>query len=161
MALKLLDLTTCVHTWFAFKFLATMCIPIIMWHYTPHPPTVLTITASITSPTGSFTVGQSYTLTCTANVTGGDTMSTTTITWIRPSGSVTSGTGSSLDLSLNPLRVSDGGQYTCNVSVSSPFLTGAHSFTDMLYVNVHGMYFKLWWVMNIVTLSGMVNVVSC
>ena len=105
-----------------------------------HPSAVPTITASITSPTGSFTAGQSYTLTCRATVTGGDILSTntTTITWIHPNGSVTSGTGSSLDLSLNPLQVSDAGQYTCNVSVSSPFLTGSLSSTDTFTINVQG-----------------------
>ena len=113
-------------------------------HATPHPPTVPTITASITSPTSLFTAGQSYTLTCTANVTGAGTLSTTTtITLIHPSGSMTSGTGSSLDLSLNPLRVSNAGQYTCNVSVSSPFLTGALSSTDTLTINVQGIYILL------------------
>ena len=96
------------------------------------------VSTSITSPTGPFTVGRSYTLTCTANIAGTGTMSTTTITWIHPNGSVTSGTGSSLNLSLNPLRVSDAGQYTCNVSVSSPFLTGAQSSTDTFTINVQG-----------------------
>ena len=99
-----------------------------------------TIGASITSsPTAPFTAGQSYTLTCTAAVTGGETLSTTTtITWIHPGGSVTSGTGSSLDLSLNPLRVSDAGQFTCNVSVSSPFLTVSQNSTDTFSINVQG-----------------------
>ena len=102
----------------------------------PIVPT-LTVGASITSPTGPFTAGQSYTLTCTATVTGGGALSTTTtITWIRPSGSMTSGTGSSLDLSLNPLQLSDAGQYTCNVSVSSPLLTRAQSNTDTFTINV-------------------------
>ena len=102
----------------------------------PIVPT-LTVGASITSPTGPFTAGQSYTFTCTATVTGGGALSTTTtITWIRPSGSMTSGTGSSLDLSLNPLQLSDAGQYTCNVSVSSPFLTRAQSSTDTFTINV-------------------------
>ena len=102
----------------------------------PIVPT-LTVDATITSPTGPFTAGQSYTLTCTATVTGGGTLSpTTTITWIHPSGSVTSETGSSLNLSLNPLQVSDAGQYTCNVSVSSPLLTRAQSNTDTFTINV-------------------------
>ena len=40
------------------------------------PPAVppLTVGASIMSPTVPFTAGQSYTLTCTATVTGGDTL---------------------------------------------------------------------------------------
>ena len=102
----------------------------------PIVPT-LTVDASITSPTGPFTAGQSYTLTCTATVTGGGTLSpTTTITWIHPSGSVTPGTGSSLNLILNPLQLSDAGQYTCNVSVSSPLLTRAQSNTDTFTINV-------------------------
>ena len=107
----------------------------------PAVPTI-TVGASITSsPTAPFTAGQPYTLTCTATVTGGDTLSTTTtITWIHPSGSVTSGTGSSLDLSLNPLHVSDAGQYTCNVSVSSPFLTGAQSSTDTYTINLQSKW---------------------
>ena len=106
-------------------------------------PAVPIITASIKSSTGPFTAGQSYTLTCTATVTEGDTLSTNiTITWIYPSGNVTSGAGSSLDLSLDQLRVSDAGQYTCNVSVSSPFLTGAQSSTDMFTINVQGKPFS-------------------
>ena len=107
----------------------------------PTVPT-LTIGVSITSsPTAPFTAGQSYTLTCTATVTGGEILSTTTtITLIHPSGSVTSGTGSSLNLSLNPLQVSDAGPYTCNVSVTSPFLTGAQSSTDTFTINVQGRW---------------------
>jgi len=99
---------------------------------------IITVGATITtSPTGPFTAGQSYTLTCTANVTGQEMLSpNTTITGIHPNGSVTSGTGSSLNLILNPLQLSDAGQYTCNVSVSSPFLTGAQSSTDTFTINV-------------------------
>ena len=116
----------------------TVCTP-----GTFYPSAVLTVTASITAPTGPFTAGQSYTLTCTATVTGGGTLPpTTTITWIHPSGSVTSGTGSSLNLSLNQLRVSDAGQYTCNVSVSSPFLTRALSDNDTIIINVLGKLFS-------------------
>ena len=102
----------------------------------------LTVGASITSsPTGPFNAGQSYTFTCTAAFTGRETLSTTTtISWLHPSESVTSGTGSSLDLSLNPLQVSDAGQYTCNVSVSSPFLTGSQSSTDTFTINVQSKW---------------------
>ena len=101
------------------------------------------VSTSITSPTGPFIVGQSYSLTCTANVTGGVTLSnTTTISWIHPNGSVTSGTGSSLNLSLNPLRVSDAGQYTCNVSVSSPFLNRALNSIGTLTISVQGKRWK-------------------
>ena len=122
--------------WLVYALYPSVCMNFV-------PPAVppLTVGASITSPTGPFTAGQSYTLTCTANVTGGETLSTTTtITWIHPSGSVTSGTGSSLNLTLNPLQVSDAGQYTCNVRVSSPFLTGAQSATDTFTINVQSKW---------------------
>ena len=118
-------------------------MPTACTHGTLHPSAVPTVTASITSPTGPFTAGRSYTFTCTATVTGGGTLSpTTTITWIHPSGSMTSGTGSSLDLSLNSLRVSDAGQYTCNVSVSSPFFTRAQSSIDTFTIDVQGKLFS-------------------
>ena len=110
-------------------------------HVTSHSAAPI-VSTSIMSPTGPFTVGQSYTLTCTANVAGAGTMSTTTIAWIHPSGSVTSGTGSSLHLTLNPLQVSDAGQYTCNVSVSSLFLTRPQSATDTLTISVQGKPWK-------------------
>ena len=104
----------------------------------PAVPTItVNVGASITSPTDLFTAGQSYTLSCTANVTGEETLFTT-ITLIHPSGSVTSGTGSFLNLSLNPLQVSDAGQYTCNVSVSSPFLNRARNSTDTYTISVQG-----------------------
>ena len=112
--------------------------------HTHHAVPIITVNvgASITSPTGFLTAGQSYTLTCTANVTGEETLFTT-ITWIHPNGSVTPGTGSSLDLSLSQLQVSDAGQYTCNVSVSSPFLNRAQNSTDTYTVIVQGKLLQL------------------
>lgn len=100
-------------------------------------PTI-TVEASIRTPaTSSFIVGQSYNFNCDGFVTVDGTLSvSTTITWIRPNGSVTSRTGRTLGLTLNPLQESDAGEYTCNVSVSSPLLAGAHVSTDTFTINI-------------------------
>lgn len=110
----------------------------VIFRYYPTDP--LTVAAPQLSASGSFTAGQTYTLNCTANVHGGENLSTiTTITWTQPSGNVTSGIGSSLSLSIEPLRLSDAGNYTCTTSVSSPFLTGLQNSSGTLIVNVTGM----------------------
>ena len=96
------------------------------------------VEASIRTPaTTSFIAGQSYTFSCDGFVTVDGTLSTiTTTTWIHPNGSVTSGTGRMLGLTFNPLQESDAGQYTCNVSVSSPLLAGAHTSADTFTISV-------------------------
>ena len=110
----------------------------VIFCYYPIDP--LTVAAPQLSPSGHFTAGQTYTLNCIANVHGGENLFTTTaITWTQPSGNVTSKTGSSLSLSLKPLRVSDAGSYMCTVSVSSPFLTRLQNSSGTLIVNVTGM----------------------
>ena len=124
--------------WLCTKKCGHTLVPMPLLNFSAAP----IVSTAIMSPTGPFTVGQSYTLTCTANVAGVGTMSTTTITWTHPNGSVTSVTGSSLNLSFNPLRVSDAGQYTCNVSVSSPFLTGPQSSVGTYTINVQGERWK-------------------
>ena len=100
-------------------------------------PTI-TVQASIRTPaTSSFIAGQSYSFTCDGFVTVDGTLSVnTTVTWIRPNGIVTSRTGRTLGLTLNPLQESDAGQYTCNASVSSPLLAGAHVSTDTFTINI-------------------------
>jgi len=108
------------------------------FHYFLTDP--LTVARPIISPSGPFTAGQPYTLNCTASVDGKDDLSTTTmITWTKPSRNITSVTGSSLSLSLNPLRISDAGDYSCTISVFSPFLTELEKSSGTLIINVTGM----------------------
>ena len=65
---------------------------------------------------GTPTAGQSYTLTC--SVSG---VSVTTYQW-RKDDSVIQGQTTEM-LSFSPLRLSDAGQYTCEVIVNSMTLT--------------------------------------
>ena len=69
------------------------------------------------SDDGTPTVGQSYSLTC--SVSGA---SVTTYQW-RKDGSVLQGETTEIRLSFSPLRLSDAGQYTCEVTVNSMTLT--------------------------------------
>ena len=80
---------------------------------TTHP--TITVTVAV-SGDGTPTAGQSYTLTC--SVSGA---SVTTYQW-RKDGSVLQGETTEM-LSFSPLRLSDAGQYTCEVTVNSMTLT--------------------------------------
>ena len=79
---------------------------------TPALPISVQITGSVATPTA----GESYTLTC--SVSGA---SVTTYQW-RKDGSVIQGQTTEM-LSFSPLRLSDAGQYTCEVIVNSISLT--------------------------------------
>jgi len=100
----------------------------------------LSVDASITPLNGPFTAGQTYILTCTANVTERGSLNITThIMWTYHSKKVTSGTGNLLNFTINPLQVSDAGQYTCMVNVSSPLLARSQNFSNSITINVTGM----------------------
>ena len=107
----------------------------------------LSVDASITPLNGPFTAGQPFILTCTANVTERGSLNITThIMWMYHSKKVMSGTGNLLNFTINPLRVSDAGQYTCMVSVSSPLLARSRNFSNSITINVTGMsvgYFQM------------------
>ena len=70
------------------------------------------------------TLGQSYTLTCNVSVASGVT-GTPTVQWMRPGSSAPIVTGgnftvrstSPYTLTINPLRLSHAGQYTCRAMV--------------------------------------------
>ena len=70
------------------------------------------------------TLGQSYTLTCNVSVASGVT-GTPTVQWMRPGSSTPVVTGgdftvsstSPYTLTINPLRQSHAGQYTCQAMV--------------------------------------------
>jgi len=85
----------------------------------------VTAAIAVSSPTD---VGGRVTLTC--DVTGLSSLaSDTTITFSGPRAVM--GTGStSLQLLLDPALLSDAGQYTCMVSVTSSLLDSAIGYTD-------------------------------
>ena len=85
-------------------------------------------TFSVTiSSSGQSTEGQRYVLTC--NVNGAGSLSASiSYRWDTVGGR--SGISFSQQLTFNPLRRSDGGQYRCTVIISSPYLTGTHNPTN-------------------------------
>ena len=90
-----------------------MCPPIL----SPGPPISVMVTAN-----GVPVLGHNgYMLTC--SVSGVENLNPTiTYQWTRNNGTQTQ-VGTNLDtLSLSPLRLSDVGRYTCEVTISSPFL---------------------------------------
>ena len=93
---------------------------------------------------GNPMLGLQYTLTCNVSVASGVT-GTPTVQWVGPGSSapiVTSGdftvsSTSSYALTINPLRQSHGGQYTCQATV------GDDTGTASVMVNIAGMYVSL------------------
>ncbi len=66
--------------------------------------------------------GQSYTLTCV--LTGVESLSPTiTYQWFKGSTPRAMLSTTFADLTLDPLNLSDAGQYSCDIIVSSPFVT--------------------------------------
>ena len=83
-------------------------------------PTILIII----SDSGSPVLGQTgYTLTCA--VIGDENLSPTiTYQWTRDNGATQTQVGTNSNtLSFSPLSLSDAGRYTCDVTVSSPYIT--------------------------------------
>ena len=72
--------------------------------------------------TGDVVLGERYYLNCT--VSGVDNLDgTIDIQWSNSSNhAVASGTGKHLPLVLMKLELSDAGQYTCNTTVTSPYI---------------------------------------
>ena len=77
----------------------------------PTTPPTITVTV-VVSGDGTPTARQNYTLTCSVSVA-----SVTTYQW-RKNGSVIQDETTE-SLSFSPLRLSDAGQYTCEVTVNS------------------------------------------
>ena len=92
---------------------------------------------------GNPTLGLSYTLTCNVNVASGVT-GNPTVLWMRAgdSASITTGGGftvsntstTSYTLTINPLRQSHAGRYTCQATVGGDTVTGS------TIVNIPGKY---------------------
>ena len=95
---------------------------------------------------GNPTLGQSYTLTCDVSVTSGVT-GTPTVQWVGPGSSAPIAAGgdftvsstSPYTLTINPLRQSHAGQYTCRATVNGD--TG----TASVIVDIPGMCGSLLW----------------
>ena len=95
---------------------------------------LVTITA-----TGSPSAGQIYTLTCVGSLVG-NTSIIPVVTWSNSTGVVPSGnvvTVSSGNLTFNLLRTSNGGQYTCLSTLSSPLNSTAVSVMNIIVQSKH------------------------
>ena len=94
--------------------------------------------ASVTAG-GNPTLGQQYTLTCNVTVASG--LGTPTVQWMGPGSSAPIVTGgdftvsstSPYTLTINPLRQSHAGQYTCRAMV------GSDTGTASVMVDIPGM----------------------
>ena len=72
-----------------------------------------------------LTAGQVYSLTCSVQVVD-HLVVKPSVEWTRQSGSqVTATSGSSLLLNFNPLKTSDGNNYTCTTTVNVPSVVTA------------------------------------
>ena len=73
---------------------------------------------------GTAEVGQSYSLSC--SVSGADSLSPTSTTyrWYNESSNPRSQVGSTSTYTLNPLQPYHTGWYTCEVNITSPYLSG-------------------------------------
>ena len=75
---------------------------------------------TISPASGPLTAGQTYSLTCSVQVVG-HLVVEPSVEWTRQDGSqVTATSGSSLLLNFNPLRTSNGNNYTCTATVHVP-----------------------------------------
>ena len=91
---------------------------------------------------GSPTLGQQYTLTCNVIVASGVT-GTPTVQWVGPGNSTPITTGRDFavsstppyTLTINPLRPSHAGQYTCQATVG-----GNNGTASVMVENIPGSY---------------------
>ena len=97
---------------------------IMIQSYLIVPSFSVTITSS-----GQPTEGQRYVLTCYINGIDQSLSASITYQWDRVGSNFSPST--SQQLIFNPLRYSDGGQYRCTVTISSPYLTGTHRPTNV------------------------------
>ena len=95
-------------------------------------PGSVSISVSITPVSGTNTAGETYSLECSATVTG--SIDQPAITWLDPmnstvpSGMVTT-TGTMSTLTFNPLSASHAGTYTCRATVGSTMQTATMDVT--------------------------------
>ena len=107
--------------------LLTMCVVITK---IPSTSTAPSIVVMVSDDGATPSLGQSYTLTC--SVTGANNINPTiTYQWTKNNGTQTQVVGTNSNtLSLSPLRLSDTGQYTCSVTVSSTLISSVITATS-------------------------------
>ena len=96
------------------------------------------------TPTGTAAVGQSYTLTC--SVSGADSLSPTSTTYRWYNGSSETGSQigtNSSTYALTRLRPYHAGQYTCEVTIASPFLNADLSGSMMRSITLQSKLFHI------------------
>ena len=109
-----------------------------------------TVAVLITDEGVTPTVGQSYTLTCSVSGVSESLLDPIiTYQWTKNNGSITNiiyaqaivGTSSSI-LELPSFSLSDDGQYTCQVTLTSLYTnaTGSQNVTLKCELNIHGTY---------------------
>ena len=105
------------------------------WAYISfHCFTAPSVSVMIT-PAGTAVAGQSYSLSC--SVSGADSLSPTiTYRWYNESSNPRSQVGTTSTYTLNPLRPYHAGEYTCEVTITSPYLNGALSQSVMQDITV-------------------------
>ena len=94
------------------------------------PPTAVTVTVSPITSSGTATAGESYSLECTATVTGSDDQPT--ITWLMGPNMITSGVmtnGGISTLTFKPLSASHAGTYTCRATLGSAMDSASRTIT--------------------------------
>ena len=97
----------------------------------PAPAISIEITAS-----GTPILGQSYSLTC--GVTGVENLnSSITYQWTNNNGTQM---GTDRVLSFSPLRLSDAGRYTCQATISSPYLIDDITMMDTHDVRIQSKF---------------------
>ena len=97
----------------------------IEFPFLPAPPISVQI-----DPSGTSTLRQNYSLTC--GVTGAENLNpSTNYVWTKNNGTQTQ-VGADRVLSFSPLRLSDAGRYTCQATVSSPYLNSDITMVDTL-----------------------------
>ena len=91
-------------------------------------------------PSGPTVIRGNYTLTC--SVSGADNLaSDTTIAWTGPNSNTTE-TGTSLDLRLDSIDLSDAGRYSCVATISNPSILSSTitSNTAIEDITLQSMY---------------------
>ena len=99
------------------------------------------ILVQITASLGTPMLGQSYSLTC--NVTGTENLdSSITYRWTKNNGTQTQVPNGPdpKTLAFSTLRFSDGGQYSCQATVSSPYLSGDITMMDTHDVRIQSKF---------------------